>query len=121
MLIHHRQLLSKETAAADLKLLSEVAPRHPRLAEFQLAPAKCYDAILFELLKVASRGDIVKNRMQASFTKHAPVTEEAPAEESKTEEETPAEEAPAEESKTAEETPAKKKGKGSRKSKSTQK
>lgn len=73
-LMHHQQLLSPGTAAADLLLLSQLRPNHPRLNEFRIAPDRHADAILYELLGVASRGDIVKNRMQA-----APKVTEVPA------------------------------------------
>ena len=62
-IIHHQQLLSKESAAADLQLLRTKAPKHPRLDEFALSPGRNADAILFELLGVASREEIVKNRL----------------------------------------------------------
>ena len=64
-LFHHQQLLAPGSAAADLRLLRQKSPRHPRLAEFSLSPARHADAILFELLAVASRDEIVKNRLQA--------------------------------------------------------
>ncbi|MBQ8715841.1 MAG: hypothetical protein IJ552_11675 [Prevotella sp.] len=109
-IIHHRQLLSKESAAADLRLLQEKDPKNPHLTEFGLSPARLADEILFALLAVASRDEIVKNRLSSK---------ETPAEE------TPAEEAPAEETPTEEnpvEEEAKKKVKSpSPKKKSTKK
>ena len=77
--MHHRQLLSKESAAADLRLLQEKDPRNPRLTEFGLSPSRCEDQILFDLLGVASRDEIVKNRLSS---KEAPA-EEVPAEKAK--------------------------------------
>ncbi len=62
-LIHHQQLLSKESAAADLQLLQQKNPKHPRLAEFGVSPKHHAGDILFELLKVCSRDEIVKNRL----------------------------------------------------------
>jgi len=62
-LIHHQQLLSKESAAADLQLLKEKNPKHPRLAEFSVSPKHHAGDILFELLKVCSRDEIVRNRL----------------------------------------------------------
>lgn len=100
--MHHRQLLSKESAAADLRLLQEKDPKNPHLTEFGLSPARLADQILFALLAVASRDEIVKNRLSG---KEKP-TEENPAEENPTEE-NPTEEKPAEE-KPAEENPASK-------------
>jgi len=96
-IIHHRQLLSKESAAADLRLLQEKDPKNPHLTEFGLSPARLADQILFALLAVASRDEIVKNRLSG---KKNPA-EENPAEENPAEgnpaEENPAEENPAEE------------------------
>ena len=114
-IMHHRQLLSKESAAADLRLLQEKDPRNPRLTEFGLSPSRCEDQILFDLLGVASRDEIVKNRLSS---KEAPA-EKAPAEEVPAEE-IPAEEAPAEEA-PAEEVPAEKVKSPSPKKKSTRK
>jgi len=91
-IIHHRQLLSKESAAADLRLLQEKDPKNPHLTEFGLSPARLADQILFALLAVASRDEIVKNRLSG---KKNPA-EENPAEENPAEE-NPAEENPAEE------------------------
>ena len=65
-LIHHQQLLSKESAAADLQLLQKKSPKHPRLAEFGVSPKHYAGDILFELLKVCSRDEIVKNRLAAN-------------------------------------------------------
>lgn len=65
-LIHHQQLLSKESAAADLQLLQKKSPKHPRLAEFGVSPKHHAGDILFELLKVCSRDEIVKNRLAAN-------------------------------------------------------
>lgn len=90
--MHHRQLLSKESAAADLRLLQEKDPKNPHLTEFGLSPARLADQILFALLAVASRDEIVKNRLSGKKNpaEGNPV-EENPAEEN------PAEENPAEE------------------------
>ena len=79
-IIHHQQLLSKESAAADLQLLRTKAPKHPRLDEFALSPGRNADAILFELLGVASREEIVKNRLASKMgTVAAPVKKAEPA------------------------------------------
>lgn len=73
-LLHHRQLLSEKEAAADLELLKRLKPNHPRLAEFGFSPKRSAGDILLELLDVAHRDDIVKNRLQA----HKPETPEEP-------------------------------------------
>lgn len=73
-LLHHRQLLSENEAAADLELLKRLKPNHPRLAEFGFSPKRSAGDILLELLDVAHRDDIVKNRLQA----HKPETPEEP-------------------------------------------
>lgn len=64
-LLHHRQLLSEKEAAADLELLKKLKPNHPRLAEFGFSPKRSAGDILLELLSVAHRDEIVKNRLQA--------------------------------------------------------
>jgi hypothetical protein len=65
-LMHHQQLLSPASAAADLQLLADRSPKHPQLDEFSLSPTRHHDAILLELLKVADRGTIVENRLRYS-------------------------------------------------------
>ena len=65
-LMHHQQLLSPASAAADLQLLADRSPNHPQLDEFSLSPTRHHDAILLELLKVADRGTIVENRLRYS-------------------------------------------------------
>ena len=59
-LMHHQQLLSPASAAADLQLLADRCPNHPQLSEFRLSPTRHHDAILLELLRVADRGTIVE-------------------------------------------------------------
>lgn len=96
-IIHHRQLLSKESAAADLRLLQEKDPKNPHLTEFGLSPARLADEILFALLAVASRDEIVKNRLSGKKNPAEKNPAEGnPAEENPAEE-NPAEENPAEE------------------------
>ena len=83
-LIHHQQLLSTESAAADLELLRAKAPNHPRLSEFSLSPRRSADGILFELLAVASRDEIEVNRLRhrnQSVEQKTETETEAPAEE----------------------------------------
>lgn len=67
-LLHHRQLLSEKEAAADLELLKRLRPNHPRLEEFSFSPKRSAGDILLELLAVAHRDDIVKNRLQARMS-----------------------------------------------------
>ena len=112
-LIHHQQLLSTESAAADLELLRAKVPNHPRLSEFSLSPRRSADGILFELLAVASRDEIEVNRLRHRNQSVEPKTEtEDPIEETetvepnpKTETETPAEETETVEPKTETEDP----------------
>lgn len=114
--MHHQQLLSDESAAADLQLLRSKAPKHPRLDEFSMSPRRHAEAILFELLAVVSRDEIVKNRLTL-MNKEKKAEAPAPAPEAETE---PAPEAEA--SAPAPKTEAKKKRKStSPKKKSTQK
>ena len=113
-LIHHQQLLSTESAAADLELLRAKAPNHPRLSEFSLSPRRSADGILFELLAVASRDEIEVNRLRhrnQSVEQKTETETEAPAEETEsveqkteTETEDPAEETESVEQKTETET-----------------
>ena len=125
-LIHHQQLLSTESAAADLELLRAKSPNHPRLSEFSLSPRRSADGILFELLAVASRDEIEVNRLRHRNQSVEPKTEtEDPIEETetvepnpKTETETPAEETETVEPKTSSK---KKTAKASRKKTSTRK
>ena len=125
-LIHHQQLLSTESAAADLELLRAKVPNHPRLSEFSLSPRRSADGILFELLAVASRDEIEVNRLRHRNQSVEPKTEtEDPIEETetvepnpKTETETPAEETETVEPKTSSK---KKTAKASRKKTSTRK
>ena len=114
-LIHHQQLLSKESAAADLQLLQQKNPKHPRLAEFGVSPKHHAGDILFELLKVCSRDEIVKNRL--AFASLPLKTSE------KTSEKTPESEKTQESEKKPEKKEAKKKTakSGSPKKKNTQK
>ncbi len=123
-LLHHRQLLSEKEAAADLELLKRLKPNHPRLAEFGFSPKRSAGDILLELLDVAHRDDIVKNRLQA---KPEPTPEPTPEPEPEPEPEPgpepepepePEPVAPAEsgtKEKKKSETPKKKAGKGSKK------
>lgn len=67
-LLHHRQLLSEKEAAADLELLKKLRPNHPRLEEFGFSPKRSAGDILLELLSVAHRDEIVKNRLQARMS-----------------------------------------------------
>ena len=84
-LIHHQQLLSTESAAADLELLRAKVPNHPRLSEFSLSPRRSADGILFELLAVASRDEIEVNRLRHRNQSVEPKTEtEDPIEETET-------------------------------------
>ena len=83
-LMHHRQLLSPANAAADLALLRQLSPRHARLAEFALSPQRSAGSILMELLALASRDQIVMNRMRhssatAAATAVTTVEQEQPA------------------------------------------
>ena len=76
-LLHHRQLLSEKEAAADLELLKRLRPNHPRLAEFGFSPKRSAGDILLELLDVAHRDDIVKNRLQVRMSAE-PKTDQKP-------------------------------------------
>lgn len=67
-LLHHQQLLSEKEAAADLELLKRLRPNHPRLEEFGFSPKRSAGDILLELLSVAHRDDIVKNRLQVRMS-----------------------------------------------------
>lgn len=77
-LMHHRQLLSPADAAADLALLRQLSPRHARLAEFALSPQRSAGSILMELLALASRDQIVMNRMRHSSATAAATADAAP-------------------------------------------
>lgn len=92
-LLHHRQLLSEKEAAADLELLKKLKPNHPRLAEFGFSPKRSAGDILLELLSVAHRDEIVKNRLQTHMpeqpeTPEEPETPEPEPEQTETPEET---------------------------------
>ena len=109
-LIHHQQLLSTESAAADLELLRAKVPNHPRLSEFSLSPRRSADGILFELLAVASRDEIEVNRLRhrnQSVDQNPETETEAPAEETETVEQNPETEteAPAEETESVDQNP----------------
>ena len=66
-LLHHQQLLSPKEAAADLALLKQLKPNHPRLGEFDFSPKRCAGDILMALLDIAHRDDIVKNRLRHTY------------------------------------------------------
>lgn len=74
-LFHHQQLHSPKEAAADLALLKKMNPYHPRLKEFEFSPSRSAGDILFVLLGIVHRDDIVKNRLQF---KHVSEPEPAP-------------------------------------------
>lgn len=74
ILVKVQQLLAPELAAADLALLERIAPEHPHLGEFRFSPARSADAILLELLKLATVEEIVANRQP----KPEPVQEPEP-------------------------------------------
>lgn len=63
-LLHHNRLLSPSEAAADLRLLEQKSPNHPRLGEFRFSPRRYASDILMELLKVASTDEIIMNRLR---------------------------------------------------------
>lgn len=80
-LFHHQQLHSPKDAAADLALLKKLNPYHPRLKEFEFSPSRSAGDILFVLLGLVHRDDIVKNRLQfkqASEPEPAPEPEPSP-------------------------------------------
>lgn len=66
-LLHHQQLLSPKEAAADLALLKQLKPNHPRLGEFDFSPKRCAGDILMALLDIAHRDDIIKNRLRYAY------------------------------------------------------
>ena len=83
-LFHHQQLHSPKDAAADLALLKKLNPYHPRLKEFEFSPSRSAGDILFVLLGIVHRDDIVKNRLQfkqVSEPEPSPEPEPAPGEE----------------------------------------
>jgi len=83
-LFHHQQLHSPKDAAADLALLKKLNPYHPRLKEFEFSPSRSAGDILFVLLGIVHRDDIVKNRLQfkqVSEPEPTPEPEPAPGEE----------------------------------------
>lgn len=90
-LLHHRQLLSEKEAAADLELLKKLKPNHPRLAEFGFSPKRSAGDILLELLSVAHRDEIVKNRLQTHMPEQPETPEEPETPEPEPEPETPEE------------------------------
>ena len=94
LLTHHRQLLSPSEAVADVILLSEKSPRHKRLAVFLQTPQRFHDEILLELLRVASRDEIVANRLRAKMKAEDKPEENTETEEPEEEAETKEPEAP---------------------------
>ena len=84
-LLHHNRLLSPSEAAADLRLLEQKSPNHPRLGEFRFSPRRYASDILMELLKVASTDEIIMNRLRkdartadTTETTDVPETTDAP-------------------------------------------
>lgn len=62
LILTHRQLLDPRQAAADLLLLQQLQPGNARLAEYRLSPGRYADAILLDLLQVATAADVSANR-----------------------------------------------------------
>ena len=78
ILVKVQQLLAPELAAADLALLERLAPEHPHLGEFRFSPARSADAILLELLKLATVEEIVANRQPKPELVQEPEPEPVP-------------------------------------------
>lgn len=80
-------------AEADLALLEDVNPRHPKLTRFARDPKRYADEILYALLDECDEGDIVDHRIYFEKLNDASTEEEQiPADGSSntsTEEETP--------------------------------
>ena len=56
------QLRGEEHAKADLSLLEEENPRHPKLTRFARDPQRYADEILYALLDICDAGEIEDNR-----------------------------------------------------------
>lgn len=82
---HFRALRAEQHALADLALLEQKAPALPQLRKFKLLPVRHADEILYALLDVCSREQVVSNRRTVAVTVEAtasqsPAEEEAAAE-----------------------------------------
>ena len=59
---HFRALRAEQHALADLALLEQKAPALPQLRKFKLLPVRYADEILYALLDVCSREEVVSHR-----------------------------------------------------------
>lgn len=59
---HFRALRAEQHALADLALLEQKAPALPQLRKFKLLPVRYADEILYALLDVCSREQVVSHR-----------------------------------------------------------
>ena len=65
----YKELKAKQHALSDLKLLSTLAPNNNRLSNYSRNPEYYAGDILYDLLELSSREDIVKNRRELSSAK----------------------------------------------------
>ena len=76
---HFRALRAEQHALADLALLEQKAPALPQLRKFKLLPVRYADEILYALLDVCSREQVVSNRRTVAVTAEVTASQ-APAE-----------------------------------------
>lgn len=76
---HFRALRAEQHALADLALLEQKAPALPQLRKFKLLPVRYADEILYALLDVCSREEVVSRRRTVAVTAEATASQ-APAE-----------------------------------------
>lgn len=88
---HFRALRAEQHALADLALLEQKAPALPQLRKFKLLPVRYADEILYALLDVCSREEVVSHRRTVAVTAEATASQ-SPAE-SATEKEAASEDA----------------------------
>ena len=81
---HFRALRAEQHAIADLALLEQKAPALPQLRKFKLLPVRYADEILYALLDVCSREEVVSHRRTVASEEEAAA--EAAAKEAKAKE-----------------------------------
>ena len=68
---HFRALRAEQHALADLALLEQKAPALPQLRKFKLLPVRYADEILYALLDVCSREEVVSHRRTVASEEEA--------------------------------------------------
>ena len=68
---HFRALRAEQHALADLALLEQKAPALPQLRKFKLLPVRYADEILYALLDVCSREEVVSHRRTVAAEEEA--------------------------------------------------